>query len=567
MKKLTAFLLAAVLLLTGVFGVSGSRAATPYKVYTSVNKYLSADQAKRGVNSVGKYYAGTYYIYKSYAGMLNISKASGSPGAWINPSQNKAPTNTTTTQTTVSVSSLTIGQLIKTSVSTKAYSNATDALYRRNAVTSYAAGSYYVYKKYNGMLNISRKKGVPGAWINPVGLKITTNTTTVTKPTTPTSPTTPTAPTTTYRVGDVFTLYGSTPGYTNAADALARVNPKVTYTARNYYIYSIYKGMLNISRVKGSPGAWINPIGLKPAPEPTIPEPTIPEPVLTSEVFRGQFNGDKFNLNVRSAVYSNATDAINKVFSTKYYSKGTYYIYKTVPGAVNITRTAGAPGAWISTAVTSEKVTLYYPIEVSGKTEKGIDVSKWQGATIDWNKVKNSGVKFVMINLGHGLDEEGNLLKDPNFEINYAGATAAGLKVGAYYYSEALTGEEAIREADQCLLALNNRPLSMPLAFDIEDKTQLSLSRETMDSIVVNFNERIKSAGYNPMIYSMQEWLMAKLSPEVTSKYPLWVARYGSYLEYQQPYAMWQYSSKGKVEGVEVDGVQIDVDLNILFVK
>lgn len=144
-----------------VFGpIANVDAASQYKLDNNVKIYMNADNAKRGVSSLGTYSAGNYYIYKKFNGMINVSRVAGQPGAWINPNQAKTNIKTTT------VSAPKAGSYTLKSTA-KGYSNAADARNKVNQKTTLSKGTYYIYKTYNGMLNLSKKKGVPGSWINP----------------------------------------------------------------------------------------------------------------------------------------------------------------------------------------------------------------------------------------------------------------------------------------------------------------------------------------------------------------------------------------------------------------
>lgn len=133
-----------------------------YKLVTSVKAYISASDAANGINAVGTRSAGSYYVYKSFAGMLNISAYKGSAGAWIDPAKNVAADPTPTPEPTP-----TVGSAYTLNNSLSGYTTAFDAKTGVNAVSTLSAGKYYIYKIYNGMYNISKYVGSPGAWINP----------------------------------------------------------------------------------------------------------------------------------------------------------------------------------------------------------------------------------------------------------------------------------------------------------------------------------------------------------------------------------------------------------------
>lgn len=188
---------------------------------------------------------------------------------------------------------------------------------------------------------------------------------------------------------------------------------------------------------------------------------------------------------------------------------------------------------------------------------RGIDVSKYQG-DIDYAKVKGSGIQYVIARIGYGMYEN---QKDPKFEANYSGAINNALPIGVYLYSYALNIDEAKKEAEVVLTWLNNRQLNLPVYYDIEDKSQETLSKETLTSMCIAFCEKIEEAGYWAGIYANKYWLTSHLnSAELEDKYTIWVAQYNSQNTYKGKYDMWQYTSSG-----QVNGVSGNVDMNILY--
>ena len=195
-------------------------------------------------------------------------------------------------------------------------------------------------------------------------------------------------------------------------------------------------------------------------------------------------------------------------------------------------------------------------ISGKGKTMKGIDVSKWQGV-VDYEAVRNSGIEFVIIRAGFGKEKS---QKDSCFERNYEKARAAGLKVGAYWYSYAETVEEAKREATACLSVIDGKKFDLPVYFDVEEHRQFAKGRNFVDSIITVFCDSLKGAGFTPGIYMSTSPLMAYVSESVRAKYTVWVAQYNVRCTYDGKYGIWQYSSKGSVPGVR--GC---VDMNICY--
>ena len=189
--------------------------------------------------------------------------------------------------------------------------------------------------------------------------------------------------------------------------------------------------------------------------------------------------------------------------------------------------------------------------------KKGIDVSYHQG-TIDWGKVKNADIEFAIIRIGYGMYDN---QKDSKFEENYKNARANGIPVGVYHYSYAKTVDEAKAEADLVLKWLNNRDLDLPVYFDIEDKTQQNLGKDTLNAICRKFCDTIEAGGYWAGIYSNKYWATGLIDgPTLGKRYTYWVAQYNSKCTYTGPYAMWQYSSNGSVNGISGR-----VDMNYLY--
>ena len=203
--------------------------------------YTSAD-ARAGSNQRVTVQAGEYTIFNIANGMLNLTRVPGSAGTWINPGTTVATVTPPATPTT----NVTVGGKYTLAKNTPGYYTAADARAGTNQRVSMLAGEFYIFNIANGMINITKTKGVPGAWINPdVAISTTSNTTT-------TSVTTPT-------IGGKFTLSRNTSGFYTAADANANRNPRVTVLAGDYFVFNIANGMINVTKMAGKPGSWINP--------------------------------------------------------------------------------------------------------------------------------------------------------------------------------------------------------------------------------------------------------------------------------------------------------------------
>ena len=187
---------------------------------------------------------------------------------------------------------------------------------------------------------------------------------------------------------------------------------------------------------------------------------------------------------------------------------------------------------------------------------KGIDVSKHQGS-IDWSKVKAAGIEFAMLRAGYGREAT---QKDPCFEDNYAGAKAAGIPVGAYWYSYAVDAADAKKEAAVCLASIAGKQFAYPVVYDVEDKCQDGYSQEQLTDIVVAFCEEMEKAGYYVMVYANKHWLENKLDYDRIKCYDIWLAQWADKATWGNPYGIWQYSNSGTV-----DGINKRVDLDIAY--
>ena len=199
----------------------------------------------------------------------------------------------------------------------------------------------------------------------------------------------------------------------------------------------------------------------------------------------------------------------------------------------------------------------------SGNAIKGIDVSEWQG-NIDWQQVKDSGVEYVIIRVGGRGTSEGALYGDERCQEYYEGATAAGLKVGAYIFAQSITVEEAIEEADYVLNAVKDWDVQMPLVYDWEYVDQYArtgnMDSRTLTDMAKAFCDRILEAGYEPMIYFGRSQSVDLLNLEELVDYPFWLAMYTTIMDYPYKVDMWQYTDTGSVPGISGN-----VDLNLWF--
>lgn len=198
-------------------------------------------------------------------------------------------------------------------------------------------------------------------------------------------------------------------------------------------------------------------------------------------------------------------------------------------------------------------------------SKKGIDVSKFQG-DIDWSSVKEDGVEYAFIRVGYrGYGAEGKLVTDETFEKNIKGATANGVNVGVYFFSQAVTEEEAIEEANYVLDAIEGYDVTYPVVIDIEEVTDpdartADMTKEQWTKNCIAFCETIKAAGYTPMIYGNLKTFFIMLDMEQLTMYDKWFAQYDTSVYFPYEFKIWQYSESGKVIGISED-----VDLNVSF--
>ncbi len=203
--------------------------------------------------------------------------------------------------------------------------------------------------------------------------------------------------------------------------------------------------------------------------------------------------------------------------------------------------------------------------KVGAGTTLGIDVSKWQGE-IDWEKVKDDGVEFVIIRCGYRGYTEGTLIEDPMFAQNIKGATAAGLKVGVYFFTQAVNEVEAVEEASMVVSLIRDYDLDYPVFIDTESAGGNGradhLDAETRTLVCDAFCSTIQNAGYKSGVYASRNWYNERVNAAELEDYVIWLAEYRSVPLYKGYYQMWQYTSKG-----QIDGIEGNVDLNLSYLK
>ncbi len=198
---------------------------------------------------------------------------------------------------------------------------------------------------------------------------------------------------------------------------------------------------------------------------------------------------------------------------------------------------------------------------MTGDGVMGIDVSKWNG-TIDWNAVKNSGVSYAIIRCGYRGSSAGKLIQDPQFEANIKGATEAGLKVGVYFFSQAVNEIEAVEEASMALEQIKGYQLSYPVFIDVEASGGRgdALDTAARTAVCKAFCTTIQNAGYTAGVYSNKLWMEGKIDMGSLNAYKVWLAQYAAAPTYGGKYDLWQYKADGSISGIKGN-----VDLNISY--
>lgn len=200
----------------------------------------------------------------------------------------------------------------------------------------------------------------------------------------------------------------------------------------------------------------------------------------------------------------------------------------------------------------------------AGNSRVGIDISKWNGE-IDWDRVRDAGVEFAIIRAGYRGSVTGSLVEDPYFEANIKGATASGIPVGVYFFTQAVNEVEAVEEASAVLQMVQEYNLDYPVFIDTEgaggNGRADGLDAENRTLVCEAFCRTVENAGYRAGVYGSRNWYNNRLYTErLDNDYCIWLAEYRSVPLYQGYYQMWQYTSRG-----EVDGISGNVDMDISY--
>lgn len=196
----------------------------------------------------------------------------------------------------------------------------------------------------------------------------------------------------------------------------------------------------------------------------------------------------------------------------------------------------------------------------------GVDISSEQDY-VDFSKVKKAGIDYVMLRVGARGYSTGDLILDEYFTDNIKRASNAGLDIGVYFFSQAITTEEAIEEAEMVLEYLEGYDVNYPIAFDMEfignDAARTdTLTRTEKTEIAQAFLQKVESAGYKCILYGSKQWLLTEIDISKLTCYDIWLSQAGDIPDYPYNFAMWQYDYEGTVSGIAGN-----VNMNISFVK
>lgn len=205
-------------------------------------------------------------------------------------------------------------------------------------------------------------------------------------------------------------------------------------------------------------------------------------------------------------------------------------------------------------------------LEFAGDNARlGIDVSKWN-KEIDWMKVKEAGIEFAIIRCGYRGASSGALVLDPMYKKNIEGAIEAEIPVGVYFFTQAIDEVEAVEEASMVISLIEDYDVDYPVFLDSESAGGRgradAMNAEERTKIHKAFLETIASAGYETGIYGSRNWLNDEVDMTQVSEYKTWLAEYAEIPVYDKYYHMWQYTSKGSVDGIETN-----VDLNLCYMN
>ena len=209
----------------------------------------------------------------------------------------------------------------------------------------------------------------------------------------------------------------------------------------------------------------------------------------------------------------------------------------------------------------------YYDENGEKISHLGVDISYHQ-KSVDWDKLKEAGVEFVMLRCGYRGYTEGGLVKDEKFDEYARACNEAGIPLGVYFFTQAVTVDEAINEADFVIKLIEDYDISYPVALDTEYVSDSSartnddsIDEELRTKMSIAFLERVREAGYYPMIYASENWIRRQLLFEELQEYDFWAPQYLEKNDFLYDHTIWQYTESGRIPGIEEE-----VDINISMV-
>lgn len=279
--------------------------------------------------------------------------------------------------------------------------------------------------------------------------------------------------------------------------------------------------------------------------------------IACSAVLGGCSNSNSETENTKATA---ATDTTVKTTGEK------IHINDSTLGEIWISELEGVPVNKLDNSNFSSDSTLkYYNENGNSASVEGVDISSYSG-NIDWARVKNAGIDFAMIRIGgRGYGNDGKMYADDTALTNIQNAKAAGIKVGVYFFSQAINPDEAVEEAEYVKTLLGDTTLDYPVAYDWEiikddDARTDSVTASDATANARAFCDKVKEYGYTPIIYSPSRELYFKYDLQQLADIDIWYCEYSDVPTFYYQFSMWQYSSTGTVDGI--DGT---VDLNVCF--
>lgn len=210
---------------------------------------------------------------------------------------------------------------------------------------------------------------------------------------------------------------------------------------------------------------------------------------------------------------------------------------------------------------------VYYDESGNKISHLGIDLS-YHNDMVDWDKLATSGIEFVMLRCGYRGYTEGGLIVDDKFKEYAQEANRVGINLGVYFYTQAITVEEAVEEADFVIDLIKDYSIQYPVGWDTEylneEKARTNtteIDKDLRSQMAIAFCERIKEEGYYPVIYVSENWMRRNMNAEMISSYDIWAAQYQPQNDFLYDFAIWQYTESGSVMGINQE---IDLDISMV---